>query len=113
MAGSKRWHEQPATSSSSWPEQEDEESEEDAAYSYSSYSNYFYHFYHFYYYYYCCCCLAGVGVDHDADGGDGGVHVREAKDDLLVVPCSRAGALVAAVADRAVRGGELAVVDEL
>ena len=49
-----------------------------------------------------CCCLPGVRVDHDADGGDGGVNMREAEHDLLVVARSRAGALVAAVADRAV-----------
>ena len=68
-----------------------------------------------YCYSYCCYCrrLAGVGVDHDANGGHGGVHVREAEHDLLVVARRRAGALVAAVAHRAVRGGELAVVDEL
>ena len=39
--------------------------------------------------------------------------MREAEHDLLVVARRRAGALVAAVAHRAVRGGELAVVDEL
>ena len=39
--------------------------------------------------------------------------MREAEHDLLVVARRRARALVAAEAHRAVRGGELAVVDEL
>ena len=39
--------------------------------------------------------------------------MREAEHDLLVVARSCAGALVAAVADRAVGRGELAVEDEL